>query len=240
MPSPDEWGSNAWALLQDLALKTDILLAKLCKNPQASKLVMETLCLKIITIFRKLRYCLPCYMCRQHYTQYLSSKMPLETFFSVKSLCKFDQKVGANGSMQNYPVSRFVFGLHNHVNKETKKKQYPENEYLKQLNNRMFMNPLTKGKAISLLHAISSDDICNPGSKESKDQLKAGFGLFARMKTNECIGGQTFQEFGGAIAHMYFMFAQYNLCEEMKQHNSAVVCQDNEMFELFNQYTYPN
>lgn len=252
MPPPIEWGRHAWALLQDLALKSDLLLAAICQDVSkckqnqkcnisktASLAVSDmykqltvaqktTLQMEIATlnfnIFRALKYCLPCMMCRQHYAAFIA-KQPLVKFFSVANLCGASTK---NSLFTGFPISEFVFSLHNHVNTHKEPtlgssktssgsfeivKKYNDKKMAEQLRACSFNNPLTMGSVISLFNAIGKDAICDPDSQESKAQLLDLLNVLSYTNSggnaNQCIGGEHFQHFGKFLSDLYVYFAKY-------------------------------
>lgn len=224
MPVPSEWGPHMWALLHDLALKVDAV-AKLAntKTNTAQGAAIQAAAIKatpeismaLQNLFDSLQFCLPCFMCRQHYSKFIKDK-------NLTAMFK-PEKVKAAKADKGLYTSHFVFQLHNHANKETNKKEYSWRDFLKnpQVANWVTYNQVSSGVTLEqiafLFKEMFSDEICDTNSKAAEVQRKQvsyhfPMSFFALPENQQdmfksCIALIQLKRFASSLSTLYGIFA---------------------------------
>jgi hypothetical protein len=157
------------------------------------------------SLLDSLKFVLPCYNCRMHFTEFIMSQK--ESFFN--------QLVATCNSKES--ITKTIVDLHNTVNHRlgkpiTKMSLYDfvdkaEAKKGRWKQNKKYHNQLTLPKLDFLLKAIRSDDICNPSSTAAHEQRQEIITKYFYSKAdNTCIALEQFDRFLDALETLYSMF----------------------------------
>lgn len=152
-----------------------------------------------------LKFVLPCYNCRMHYTEFIIEHK--DSFF--------EHLVASCNTKEN--ITKTIVDLHNRVNARLKKplrqmslynfvdKAEAKKGRWKQ--NPKYNNGITLPKLDFLLKAIRSDDICDPSSTAAHEQRQEIITQYFYSKIdNTCIALEQFHRFLESLEMLYSLF----------------------------------